>query len=142
MKKLYELSTLLIACVCIQQSAGAQPAQETVQAKQGKSPQTAQDSTSKNRRDKICDNMTADNASNFKGDIDIARRIRKSIMATKGLSVNAQNVKIITKHGMVTLRGPVNNDNEKSLIDRLAKNCPSVRSCTNQLEVEGQNSRH
>jgi hyperosmotically inducible protein len=62
-------------------------------------------------------------------------------MATKGLSVDAQNVKIITKNGVVTLRGPVNDDSEKSLIDGLVKNCGAVQSYTDQLEVKGHNSQ-
>lgn len=141
MKKLLGLSALLVACVCIQQGAFAQQAQETQQEKLDKSQQTAPDNTSKNRRDKVCDNMTAERTSNCKGDVNITRELRKSIMATKGLSVNAQNVKIITKKGVVTLRGPVNNDNEKSVIDSLVKNCPAVQSYTDQLEVKGHNSQ-
>lgn len=34
-------------------------------------------------------------------------------MATRGLSVDARNVKIIIKNGLVVLRGPVDNDGEK-----------------------------
>lgn len=138
MKKLFGLSALLVACVCIQQGAFAQA---TEQEKLDKSQQTAPDNTSKNRRDKDDNTMTADKASNRKSDVEITREIRKSIMATKGLSVNAQNVKIITKNGVVTLRGPVNDDNEKSLIDGLVKNCGAVQSYTDQLEVKGHNSQ-
>jgi hyperosmotically inducible periplasmic protein len=141
MKKLFGLSALLVACVCIQQGALAQQANETEQQKLDKSQQTAPDNTSKNRRDKVCDNMTADKTSNAKGDVNITREIRKSIMASKGLSVDAQNVKIITKNGVVTLRGPVDNDNEKAVLDDLVKNCSQVQSYTNQLEVKGHNSQ-
>jgi hyperosmotically inducible periplasmic protein len=138
MNKLFGLSALLVACVCVQHGALAQ---QTEQEKLDKSQMTAPDNTSKNRRDKECDSMTAEKTSNAKGDVELTRELRKSIMATKGLSIDAQNVKIITKNGVVTLRGPVDNDNEKSLIDGLVKNCAAVQSYTNQLEVKGHNSQ-
>jgi hyperosmotically inducible protein len=138
MKKLFGLGALVVACVCIQQGAYAQ---QTDQDKMDNSQHKAPDNTSKNMRDKNGTTMTADKAGNSKGDVDITREIRKSIMATKGLSVNAQNVKIITKKGVVTLRGPVNNDNEKSIIDGLVKNCAAVSSYTDKLEVKGHNSQ-
>ena len=84
--------------------------------------------------------MTADKAGNSKTDVSIARDIRRSIMTTRGLSVDAQNVKIIVKDGVVTLRGPVKNDYEKSVIDGLVKNC-AVQSFTDQLEVMGKTSQ-
>ena len=139
MKKQLGLSALLVACACIQQGALAQQPKETAEEKLAKSQQTAPDNTSKNRRDQVCEKITAENASNSKGDVNIARQLRKAIMASKGLSVDAQNIKIITINGVVTLRGPVDNDNEKSTIDRLVKNCTAVQSYTDQLEVKRHN---
>jgi hyperosmotically inducible periplasmic protein len=135
MKKLLGLSALLVACVFTQHVATAQ--QTTEQQKLENSQQTAPDNTRVNKRDKACDSMTAEKSSHNKGDMQITREIRKSIMATKGLSVDAQNVKIITKDGAVTLRGPVDNDNEKATLDSLARNCAAATTFTNELEVKG-----
>jgi len=134
MKKLLGLGALLVACACIQQGTIAK---ETEQEKLDKSQMTAPDNTAKNRRDKDSNTMTAEKQSNKKSDVEITREIRKSIMASKDLSVNAQNVKIITKNGVVTLRGPVDNDAEKATIESLAKNCAGVCSFTDKLEVKG-----
>jgi len=40
-------------------------------------------------------------------DIAITKQIRKALTSDETLSVNAQNVKIITANGVVVLRGPV-----------------------------------
>lgn len=51
------------------------------------------------------------------------------------LSVNGKNVKIITRDGVVTLRGPVKTDKEKAEIASIAKSVDGVKSVDNQLEV-------
>ena len=59
---------------------------------------------------------TADQQSNRKSDIEITREIRKSVVADSSLSTYAHNVKIITRHGQVTLKGPVKSDDEKQAV--------------------------
>jgi len=134
MKKLLGLGALLVACACIQQGTIAK---ETEQEKLDKSQMTAPDNTAKNRVDKDVNTMTADKASNKKSDVELAAELRKAVMNTKGLSSNAQNVKIIVKNGVVTLRGPVDNTEEKATIENLVKNCSCVQSFTDKLEVKG-----
>ena len=51
------------------------------------------------------------------------------------MSVNARNVKIITADGKVTLRGPVNTQEEKDAIDGIAKNVAGKDNVDNQIEV-------
>jgi osmotically-inducible protein OsmY len=45
-------------------------------------------------------------------------------------------VKIITANGTVTLRGPVNNDEEKTKIAELAQSAAGNAKIDNQLEVK------
>jgi osmotically-inducible protein OsmY len=52
------------------------------------------------------------------------------------MSVNAQNVKIMTVDGRVTLRGPVNTDEEKRLIGEIADRIAHSGNVDNQLEVK------
>jgi osmotically-inducible protein OsmY len=137
MKRLFGLGALVVACACVQLGVSAQ---QPTQEQYDKSQQKAPDNTAKNMRDKVGGHMTAGDASNNKADMETAREIRKSIMATKGLSMDAQNVKIITKNGVVILRGPVDNDNEKATIENIVKNS-GVQSFTNELEVKGHNSQ-
>ena len=42
------------------------------------------------------------------------RKIRRSVAGDKSLSTYGHNVKIISQHGKVTLKGPVNSDDEKA----------------------------
>lgn len=68
-------------------------------------------------------------------DTDITARIRQQVVDTE-MSVNAQNVKIITQDGRVTLRGPVKSADEKMQIERLAKEVAGTANVDNQLEVQ------
>src|ERR1700730_10063516 len=60
----------------------------------------------------------------------------KEIIADKGMSVNARNVKIITNNGQVTLRGPVKTAEEKRLIGEIANRIARSENVDNQLEVQ------
>ena len=72
---------------------------------------------------------------NQKPFVNTTARLRREIMRKKGLSVNAQNVKIINQDGCVILRGPVETEQEKSIIDDLARKCCG-QNITNELEVK------
>jgi hyperosmotically inducible periplasmic protein len=69
-------------------------------------------------------------------DVDTTRQIRQQIMAINGLSVDAQNVKIITINGRVTLRGPVNSEDEKRQIADIAARVAPPANVDNQLQVK------
>jgi hypothetical protein len=68
-------------------------------------------------------------------DLDITAAIRKQVTDTK-MSVNAQNVKVMTQDGKVTLRGPVKSDEEKQRIEKIALEVAGAGNVDNQLEVE------
>ncbi len=74
--------------------------------------QTPPDNTKTNKGDTV----TADKQKMNADDRKITQDIRKAVMADKGLSTYAHNVKIITMNGMVTLKGPVHSDEEKKTI--------------------------
>lgn len=46
----------------------------------------------------------------------ITKKIRESLIADKSLSMYGHNVKIITRNGAVTLKGPVHSEEEKQRI--------------------------
>lgn len=96
----------------------------------------APDNTANNKRDAKGETKTPMDQSNAKTDIDITAGIRKSIMADKDMSTNAQNVKIITEKGVVTLRGVVNSQTEKDAIAAYATATTGVTRVDNQLEVK------
>ena len=68
-------------------------------------------------------------------DIDITAKIRKQVVDTK-MSVEAQNVKIITQDGKVTLRGPVKTAEEKKQIEDIARAVAGAGNVESQLEIK------
>jgi len=74
--------------------------------------------------------------SNSQTDLKITQQIRQAVMADGSLSFTAKNVKIITEGGRVTLRGPVNNQQERSNIEAAARKVAGVAVVDNQLEVK------
>ncbi len=96
------------------------------------------DNTKLNERDRTGTTMLPRNQSNTSEDIDVTARIRKSLVADGNLSMDAKNVKIITRDGSVTLRGAVKNENEKKEIQDYASRTPGVKNVDNQLDVENR----
>jgi osmotically-inducible protein OsmY len=97
---------------------------------------TSADNTAKNERDRSGDTKTSGDQSNSPEDIKITAAIRRAVVGDKSLSMTAKNVKIITANGVVTLRGPVKNAQEKATIVKLAKNGAGKARIDNQLEVK------
>ena len=91
--------------------------------------------TGVNKRDANDANPTADDQSQSSADLDLAKRIRQSIVADDSLSANGKNVKVVTRDGMVTLRGPVKNEQEKKSIEDKAAQIAGADKVSNQLEV-------
>jgi osmotically-inducible protein OsmY len=98
--------------------------------------QPAPDNTKVNQRDKNKAQPTADQQKENQPDRELARQIRRSIVQDKTLSSYAHNVKIIAQSGMVTLKGPVRSDEEKSAIEAKAAEIAGADKVTSQLEVK------
>jgi hypothetical protein len=79
--------------------------------------------------------VTPGDQSNAKSDIDITAAIRRGVVKRDGLSTNAKNVKIITRAGRVTLRGPVASASEAAFVDELARGTAGVVAVDNELTV-------
>ncbi|MEY4485083.1 MAG: hypothetical protein RL693_2535 [Verrucomicrobiota bacterium] len=94
------------------------------------------DNTALNGRDRDAKTLTPLDQGNSETDVKATADIRKQIMASSNVSINAQNVKIITRDGKVTLRGPVNNVEEKTLIGEIATKIVKEQNVDNQLEVK------
>jgi len=77
-------------------------------------PQTQPDNTKRNKEK----DPNADQQKMNPADRETTQKIRKAIMDDKTLSTYAHNIKIITRNGKVTLRGPVR---------KMTKSTPSKR---------------
>jgi hyperosmotically inducible protein len=95
----------------------------------------APDNTKVNKRDDVKHPVTADHQSNEKADLEVVRKIRREITSDKSMSTYARNVKIITRDGVTTLRGPVKSEQEKQAIDAIAKRAAGDGKVDNQLEI-------
>jgi len=93
------------------------------------------DNTVQNMRDRDVDNPTPQDQSNRRSDLKLTARLRRALVAERGLSMDAKNIKIIDRRGYVVLRGPVDNNREKEIIDRLAQQYCGV-NYKNELEVK------
>jgi osmotically-inducible protein OsmY len=102
----------------------------------------APDNTKVNERDKAKSQPTADQAKNAQSDREIMQKIRKAVMADKSLSTYGHNVKIISQHGKVTLKGPVHTDEEKKNIEAKAVEVAGEGNVTNMLAVKGDKAAH
>jgi len=98
----------------------------------------AADNTKVNERDQNQDEPTADQQKENPADRAITQQIRKSLMGDKSLSAYAQNVKIITQNGQVTLKGPVRSEAEKQMIEKKATEVAGEDKVTSELDIKPQ----
>jgi hyperosmotically inducible protein len=99
-------------------------------------PAPAPDNSGVNVRDRNPASMTAGQQSNAKADVELTQRIRRAVMQDESLSMTAHNVKIISANGAVTLRGPVNSEQERTAIGKKAQAIAGPDKVDNQLEVK------
>lgn len=93
------------------------------------------DDTGVNVRDRGNGTLTPEKQGGKAGDREITAAVRHAIVKDDALSLNAHNVKIITRDGLVTLRGPVKSAAERTKIAQLAEKTAGVRRVDNQLEI-------
>lgn len=93
------------------------------------------DNTRVNKRESGQNRVTADQQTNNDHDIEITRQIRREVMRTSDLSTNAQNIKIITMDGKVTLKGPVHSMREENELLKVARNVAGKDMVINKMEI-------
>ena len=95
----------------------------------------AADNTERNERDRAVSALTPIDQSESTVDRTITQRARQRVMEQDGLSLKGKNVKIITQDGVVTLRGPVESQQERLTIVQLVSGVEGVRRVNDQLEI-------
>ncbi len=132
-RKVFAVLACALALAACQKNENEPGTTETTGANVKKS-----DNTKLNERDRSGTTLLPRNQSNSSEDIDISARLRKAIVSDGNLSMNAKNVKIITRDGSVTLRGVVKDDDEKKAVQDLASRTEGVKNVENQLDVENR----
>lgn len=133
------ISGILWSAVSHATEASGQKAHSQKRTTSGDTPQNyPADNTGRNVRDRSDTAVTAGDQGNQQPDVKITQQVRRAIVKDKELSTDAHNVKIITRDGVVTLRGPVKDDGERAKIAAKAKHVTGVTRVENELEVASQ----
>jgi hyperosmotically inducible periplasmic protein len=96
------------------------------------------DNTKQNSSQQNKDTETAEKQSNNKDDLALTQKIRQAVIKDGSLSMNAKNVKIIAQDGKITLKGPVDTQQEKETIGSEAGGIAGKDKVDNQLEVKAE----
>ena len=96
------------------------------------------DNSAVNQRDQSGQTVTSDDQTmGSKNDVEFTRLVRRALTKDDKLSIYAQNVKIVTLDGKITLRGPVHTEEERMRVATLAqKAVGGQQTIINQLEVK------
>ncbi len=78
---------------------------------------------------------TADQAGQKMSDREMMQKIRQMVVDDDALSTTAKNVKIISKDGRVTLKGPVRSEEEKQNIHAKAASVAGETNVVNEISV-------
>jgi len=93
------------------------------------------DNTKINQRDRNQSEPTADQQKENPNDRDLAQQIRRALVKDKSLSSNAHNVKVIAQNGAVTLKGPVNSEQEKQAVEAKAAQIAGADKVKSEIQV-------
>lgn len=94
------------------------------------------DNTKMNKQDRMAGSTTADQQKMNAADRALTRKIRRALTSDKSLSTYAHNVKIVSRDGMVTLKGPVRSEAEKASVESKAVEAAGGNDkVTNELTV-------
>jgi hyperosmotically inducible periplasmic protein len=96
---------------------------------------SAPDNTAKNERDMNEKTITPVDQGNSDSDLKTTKDIRAAIVGTD-LSFNAKNIKIITRDGVITLRGVVESKEEHASVLKIAKEHAGSAPVSDNLEVK------
>jgi len=98
-------------------------------------PVVAQDKPADNTANNKDHAVTAQKQSNAKSDTELTKRIRKTIVEDKSLSTYAHNVKVVTRGGQVTLKGPVRSEQEKAAILQKTKEVAGDSNIKDEITI-------
>jgi hyperosmotically inducible protein len=101
---------------------------------------TPPDNTRVNARDRKAQEPTAGQQGNRRADVELSRRIRRAIVADKSLSTYAHNIKVITRQGKVTLKGPVRTEEEKKAVESKAADVVGPANVISEVSVTNTRS--
>jgi len=124
-----KVAKILLGQVLLLSSVGLLSAQDT------SGTQAPADNTKVNQRDRNQTEPTADQQKENSSDRELAKQIRRALVKDKSLSTNAHNAKVIAQNGTVTLKGPVNSEQEKQSIESKAAEIAGANKVNSEIQV-------
>lgn len=109
------------------------PAQAAEAKKSTSDAASSADNTKQNKQH--AQELTADQQAETPADRKITQQVRQAIVKDKSLSSYAHNVKIITRAGAVTLKGPVRSEKEKQAVEKAAVEVAGKGNVKNELDI-------
>lgn len=94
------------------------------------------DNTGRNVRDRETGALTPGMQNENEMDLRLTQEVRRAIVSDDSLSPNAKNIKIITRNSVVTLRGVLDNQDEKRAIASKIREIRGVRHVEDLTEVK------
>jgi hyperosmotically inducible protein len=137
-RMLYSLPLALGLCVCL---GGCERDDRSGTTHTTSGAAAAPDNTKINERDEpggpnAGNAPTPTDQANDLADLSVTQQIRKALIADGSLSVEAQNVKVITSSGVVTLRGPVKSEAERAAVVAKARDLAGKNRVDDRIDVE------
>jgi len=126
----------LTIALCLTGSAFAQSSNGAPAPASSAQVSSSADNTKMNARDRDGAMATPQTQDNQATNRSVLAAVRKAIVKDKTLSTLAHNVKVMVQGGVVTLRGPVKSDAEKTSVESVAKQVAGVNSVDNQLDIK------
>lgn len=94
------------------------------------------DNSKVNVRDKHDTTTLPTDQPNNSADLKVAAAVRSAIVDDDSLSMSAHNVKLVAVGGVVVLRGPVDSQDEKTKVGKIAGAIAGVSKVENHLEIK------
>jgi osmotically-inducible protein OsmY len=97
---------------------------------------TPADNTKVNSRDRKTGAVTAGQQKENQGDRELTANIRKALRDNKELSTYAHNLKVVSRDGMVTVKGPVRSQEEKKTVESIATEIAGTGKVKSMISVQ------
>jgi len=130
------VAALTFGCLLFWGSLLSAAPQDTADKNKADAQAAPADNTKRNKQDRNKNEVTADQQKTNSSDQEITKKIRRALMDDKTLSTYAHNVKVVSQHGSVTLKGPVRSEEEKTSIQTKAVEIAGADNVKNEITIK------
>lgn len=96
----------------------------------------AGDSSTQSKNNQAGKGVTATDQSNNPADVDLTARVRRALVDDSSLSVMAENLTVVSKDGVVTVRGAVKSADEVTRVENVVRGVTGVSRVDAHIDVK------